>query len=180
MKNRVQLALGVALALALAPGLASAQEGAAPSEADLLKSIGTKKDGWSPVVTKKLKAKMTPEETAKIFPGADKVSEFGFVEVPAEGAPGLAKIKFYFAKDKKTNKPTNLQSVTLIYDSKLTEAPGFYDALVKVTQAKYGKIKKKEMIEKKLITWVGPRFKIAQLSKFPERGGDVFQLNVSL
>ena len=173
----LRIALGVALALLVLPAAARAQ---APSDKDLLESIGTKKDGWGPVMAKGLKAKMTPEQAGKVFPGAEKVSKFGFVDLPVEGKPGVVKLKFYFAKPKGSDKPTNLSKVTLIFDPKLTSDESFWKALVDTCQAKYGKIKDKKQVDKKLITWVGKKFKIAQLTKFPETGGDVYQLESDL
>lgn len=150
-----------------------------PTEADLVRVIGTKKDGWAPVAFAKLKAKMTPADVAKDFPGADKVSKFGFVKLPAKGAAGVREYELYFAKDKATQIPTELQSVKIIFDPKLTDAAGFWDTLLKVCVAKYGPAKP-EQVEKRLVTWIGPRFKPAQLVKFPERGGAVLQLQVSI
>jgi hypothetical protein len=67
-----------------------------------------------------------------------------------------------------------------MFDPKLTAAPGFWESLVKVTEAKYGKIKDKKQVEKKLVTWVNRKFKIAQLSKFPGSDGEFFQLESDL
>lgn len=170
----VRIALAVAL---LAPATAVAE---APSEADLKACVGGKAS-WTPTVLSKLKAKMTPEQVAKVLPGADQVSKYGFVKVPAAGCAGATEFELYFAKDKKTQQPTQLQSVRILFDSALSTDEAFYDRLVKVLTVKYGRIRKKEQVEKKLITWVNRRFKIAQLSLMSSiRGGKHYQLNVSL
>ena len=165
--------IGIAIAIAIVPARARAQ---APSAADLQRSIGSKKDGWSPVIVRGLRGQMTPEQVAKYFPGADRVPDTGMVEIPVEGKPGLDRLKFWFQNDRRAMKPSRLSSVTLIFDAKLTDVPAFYDTLWRVCERKFGKIKKREKIEKKFITWVSPSFRIAQLSKFPGRDGDAFHL----
>ncbi len=157
----------------------SAWAAKAPDQIMLKKAIGTRAQGWLPKALSKLKAKMTPEQVDKLFSGAGKISRFGFSNVPFTDIPGATSLKFYFAKDRKTKQPTQLKSVTVMFDPQLTEADGFYDQLVKVLVAKYGRAKK-GMVEKKLITWVNRRFKTAQLSLFPSRMGKYFQLRVSL
>lgn len=153
----------------------------APSEADLTACVGKKKAVWSPTPFAKLKKGMTPPEVAKVLPGADQVSQYGFVKVKAEGCAGASEFELYFARDKKTQQPTQLQSVRILFDAAHTDDPAFYDRLVKVLVAKYGRVRKKEQIEKKLITWVNRKFKLAQLSvKSNFRGGSQYQLNVSL
>lgn len=165
------------LALVLAPAVAHAD---VPTEADLVACIGGKKSPWTPTAVAKLKDKMTPEEAAKVFPGADKVSPYGFVTVKLEGCVGASEAELYFAKDKVTKVPTSLQSVRIRFDADLTANAEFYSVLVKVLEAKYGKIKKPEQIEKKLITWASPKFKIAQLTVKPERPVGRFQLDTRL
>ena len=96
-----------------------------------------------------------------------------------KGLPGVREFEFYFAKDKTTQEPKELQSVKVIFDPKLTDAAGFWDSLLKVCTAKYGATRP-EQVEKRLVTWIGPKFKPAQLVKFPERGGHVLQLQVSI
>jgi hypothetical protein len=174
MKLLAPLVLALVL---LAPALARAD---VPTEADLVACIGGKKSPWTPTVAAKLKDKMTPEEAGKVFPGAEKVSKFGFVTVKLEGCVGATELELYFAKDKVTKVPTELQSVRIQFDGALTANAEFYSLLVKVLEAKYGKVKKPESIEKKLITWVNPKFRTAQLTVKPVRGGGQFQLSTGL
>lgn len=153
MSRIARIITGAALAALVALQVTAAQA----AEADLTKVIGTKKDGWTPVAFAKLKKGMTPAEVAKLFPGADKVSKFGFVTV-ASSSPVAPELEFYFAKDKKTNEPTELRSAKIHFAASVV-----YEELVKVCEAKFGKVKKQEEIEKKLITWIGPHFRSAQL-----------------
>jgi hypothetical protein len=149
---------------AAASGDTKPAKAAAPSpdeKVDLAAILGTKKDGWSPKVISGLKRGMKPEEAAKVFPGADKVSEFGFVEIPIEGHPGLEEIRLYFKKN--DGVPNELQSVKLgFHPAYKTDA--FWDELSKACIERYGKADDKEL-EKRLITWVGPKSGMAQLTK---------------
>lgn len=164
----------ILLALAL-PTLAYAD---VPSQADLSACIGNKKS-WTPTVFSKLKPKMSPADAAAVLPGADQVSKYGFVTVKADNCTGAAEFELYFAKNKKTE-AFELSRATILFDSKVSADDAFYASLVKVTSAKYGKIRKPDEVEKKLITWVNRKFKIAQVSNKPNRDGSMLQLSVSL
>ena len=129
---------------------------------DLAAILGTKKDGWSPKVIGGLKRGMKPDEAAKVFPGADKIDKFGFVEVPVEGHPGLDEIKLYFAKNK-DGVPEELQSAELGFSPALHN-DAFWDLLSKACIERYGKADDKEL-EKRLVTWAGPKSGMAQLVK---------------
>lgn len=166
--------VAVALANLAAPALAEDL----PSDADLTACLGGKK-AWTPTVFAKLKEKMTPAEAAKVLPGADQVSKFGFVTVKAEGCNGAAEFELYFAKDKKTQEPTSLQAARIIFSPSVSTDETFYLRLVKVLEAKYGKVKKQSEIDNKLITWVNRKFKTAQLSRKPGKK-DQLQLNVRI
>lgn len=168
--------LAVALLVTLATF--STARADAPSDADLKACLGPAKS-WTPTVFSKLKAKMSPDAVAKEFPGADKVSQYGFVTLAADKCAGAKQFEFYFAKNKKTQ-AFELSRVTLKFDPALSTDAGFYDALVKATSAKYGKIKKQEEIQKKLITWVNSQFKTAQLTEMPGHDGAQLQLATSL
>jgi len=150
----------------------------APSEADLAACIGNKKS-WTPSVFAKLKPKMSPADAATVLPGADQVSKYGFVTVKADGCNGAAEFELYFAKNKKTD-AFELSRATILFDSKVSADDAFYATLVKVTSAKYGKVKKPDEVTKKLITWVNRKFKLAQVSNKPTRDGSMLQLSVSL
>ncbi len=127
---------------------------------DLPAILGTKKDGFAPKVLSGLKRGMKPDEAAKVVPGAEKVSKFGFVEVPVQGHPGLEGLKLYFAKDK-DGVPNELQSVQLQFSPALNN-DAFWGELSKACIERYGKADDKE-IQKRLITWVGPKSGMAQL-----------------
>lgn len=143
---------------------------------DLVAILGTKKDGWSPKLIGGLKRGMKPDEAAKVFPGADKVSKFGFAEVPIEGQPGLDGLKLYFAKDK-DGVPSELQSVKLQFSPALNNDT-FWAELSKACIERYGKADDKEL-EKRLVTWVGPKSGMAQLvNGLTENHG--FTLDVTL
>jgi len=134
-------------------------------------------------VFKPLRGQMTPAQVAKYFPGADSVPDSGVVEVPLEGKPGIARLKFKFQRDRRTMKPAYLGSAAIIFDPALTDAPGFYETLWKLCERKYGKIKRREMIDKQFITWSSPtkkveQVKFAQVWKFPVKEGTAFHLAI--
>lgn len=158
----------------------TAEKKAAPPaediKVDLPAILGTKKDGWSPKLISGLKRGMKPDEAAKVFPGAEKIDKFGFVEVPIQGQPGLDEIRLYYAKDKE-GVPSELQSVKLNFSPALN-TDAFWDELSKACIERYGKADEKE-IAKRLITWVGPKSGMAQLVKgLTENHG--FTLDVTL
>lgn len=134
--------------------------------------LGSKVDGWLPKVLagKGLKAGLTPAQTAKIIPGADKVSEFGYSKVAVNNIPGLKQYEFYYDKASGSLK---LTSVKLAFDPALNEA---YNDLVKVAAAKYGQPKPEE-VQQQIISWVGPEFVTAQLTKQATDFGG-YELNV--
>lgn len=158
----------------------SAEKTAAPPPADvkvdLAAILGEKKDGWSPKLISGLKRGMKPDEAAKVFPGAEKIDKFGFVEIPIEDQPGLDEIRLYFAKNKE-GVPEELQSVKLGFSPALN-TDAFWDQLSKACIERYGKADDKELA-KRLITWVGPKSGMAQLVKgLTENHG--FTLDVTL
>lgn len=150
----------------------------APSEADLVSCLGTKK-AWTPTVFAKLKEKMSPAEAAQVLPGADQVSKYGFATVKADGCAGAAEFELYFAKNKKTE-AFELRKATILFTPTVSADAAFYASLVKVTTAKYGKIKRADEVTKKLITWANRKFKIAQVHNKPQRSGDTLALSVTL
>lgn len=141
-----------------------AETEAGAEEVDLLAIIGTKADGWMPkaLADYKLKEDMTPEEAGKEISGAEEISDFGFSEVKVEDVPGVKQYKFYFAKDD-GGKPTQLKSVTLIFDPALKSRVSF-EEMAKALGEKYGEVEP-EKIEKGIVTWSGPGFSLAQLTK---------------
>jgi hypothetical protein len=143
---------------------------------DLAAILGEKKDGWSPKVISGLKRGMKPDEAAKVFPGAEKIDKFGFVEIPIKDHPGLDEIRLYFAKNKE-GVPEELQSVRLGFSPALN-SDTFWDQLSKACIDRYGKADDKELA-KRLITWVGPKSGMAQLVQgLTENHG--FTLDVTL
>lgn len=143
---------------------------------DLAAILGEKKDGWSPKLVSGLKRGMKPDEAAKVFPGAEKIDKFGFVEIPIKDQPGLDEIRLYFAKNK-GGVPEELQSVRLGFSPALN-TDAFWDQLSKACIDRYGKADDKELA-KRLITWVGPKSGMAQLvNGLTENHG--FTLDVTL
>ncbi|NJK28419.1 MAG: hypothetical protein HC925_08080 [Coleofasciculaceae cyanobacterium SM2_3_26] len=160
------------------PPTTEAESGETASEVDLSQIIGTKEEGWLPKVLmdKNLKDGMTPEEAGKLVPGAEEVDDFGFSEVAVEDVPGLQRYKFYFAKDD-SGKPTQLQSVTLIFSPDLNSKIAFKE-LAEAFAAKYGEIEASEL-EEEIVTWIGPGFASAQLTKgFNEFEGYEFDIRL--
>lgn len=135
------------------------------SKVDLAAIIGTEDDGWLPkvVTSYKFQKGMSPEEVGKIMPGADKISKFGFSEVPAKDVPGVDKYKFSFLKDKKDpDEKRTLYSVSLLFDPAIKkDLP--YKKVALAFAEKYGEVEP-EKIEKEIVTWVGPNFATAQLT----------------
>jgi hypothetical protein len=141
---------------------------------DLVAIIGTKQDGWAPPAFAKLKGGMTPAEAGKVMAGAENFSEFGFAEIKVTDVPGVVQYELYYAE--KENKARELHSAKIQFDPKLKGA-ALWDALVKQTQEKYGKVKQED-IDKKILTWVGPGFVTAQLTEGLMDDG--YTLDVSL
>lgn len=157
------------------PALSSSSDNANVNFAEI---IGTTADGWLPKAIKgtNLKKGMTPEEVGKAVPGAEKVSEFGFSEVMVKDIPGVQKYEFYFAKND-SGKPTKLEAVKLHLDPSLNNEQS-YQKLIDALEKKYGKAKPED-IKKQLVSWVGPKFATAQLTKGTTQF-DGYALNVSI
>jgi hypothetical protein len=138
--------------------------------------IGTLQDGWTPqvLVGKGLKQGLTPTAAGKIIPGAEKVSQYGFSKVKVENVPGLKEYEFYYAQNA-SSKTLELKSVRLKFDPALNEA---YPDLVKVASAKYGPAKPED-VKNQIISWVGPEFITAQITK-PPLAMSGYELNVDL
>lgn len=138
---------------------------ASSGKVDLAAIIGTEDDGWLPKTLSEydFKRGMSPEEVGKIMPGAEKISKFGFSEVPANGVPGVDKYKFSFLKDKKDpDGKRTLYSVSLLFDPSIKKDHP-YDKVALAFAEKYGEVEP-EKIEKKIVTWVGPKFATAQFT----------------
>ena len=148
--------------------------GGAPTEAELLQSIGGKDSGWLPLAAQDLRKGMTPAEVDRLFPGAAALDQFEFSRSAAAGVPGAKEIKFQFLGRH------GLRQVQIVWDKGLTKAPGFWERLVKVCSAKYDEVKPRD-VDKEFgfITWGYSR--TAQIAKTPEPGGgEAVQLSVQL
>lgn len=138
---------------------------ASSGKVDLAAIIGTEDDGWLPKTLSEydFKRGMSPKEVGKIMPGAEKISKFGFSEVPANDVPGVDKYKFSFLKDKKDpDGKRTLYSVSLLFDPSIKKDHP-YDKVALAFAEKYGEVEP-EKIEKKIVTWVGPKFATAQFT----------------
>lgn len=132
---------------------------------DLAAIIGSEDDGWLPKALSQydFKRGMSPEEVGKILPGAEKISKFGFSEVPAKGVPGVDKYKFSYLKDKNDpEEKRTLYSISMLFDPAIKKDHP-YDKVALAFAEKYGEVEP-EKIEKKIVTWVGPNFATAQLT----------------
>ena len=154
-----------ALLLILSSAAALPGTAAAAVPPETVAALGTKKDGWTPKVLAKLKRGMKPEEAGQVFPGAEQVSKYGFSDVPVTDIPGIVAFEFYFAKNKKTDKPEELQSVRIHFD-----AGAEFAELAEMCVAKYGRIKQKDAVEKMLVVWVNPKLRLATLSRSSVKG----------
>src|SRR5262249_26058330 len=123
---------------------------AAAVKPDLGAVLGGKADGWSPKYIASLKQGMSPADAAKVFPGADQISKFGFSTVPVKDTPGLSELEFYFADYNKSGS-LELRSVKLIFANTL-DSKEFFQELVDACVPKYGKAKPAD-VEKQLVTW---------------------------
>ncbi len=149
--------------------VASSKEttGEAPRKfSELEQILGSKADGWSPKAIAAFQEGMTPEEAEKVMTGAGKISQYGISKVKGTGVPLVVKYEFHFLSRQKDGPRDRLYSVTIHFDPVLNDDKEFYDALVRATTAKYGSVKPQD-VEKKLLTWIGPDFASAQLSKLP-------------
>ena len=116
-----------------------------------------------PAALAKAKRDMSPEEAGKIYPGAEQVSKYGFAYAAVKDIPGVVKLKFSFQPNK-TSKQLELKFVSLELDPAILNDKARWDDLLAALVVKYGPVKKPEMIEKKIITWVAQR-KVVQLAK---------------
>jgi hypothetical protein len=108
---------------------------------------------------------MTPEEAAKVLPGADKVDKYGFAKVKAKDCVGAKTFVLFYMKDKATQKPTTLASARIEFDPALSSNADFYKALQEVLVIKYGPIKGGDKdIERRILTW-GTKEGVAQLTQ---------------
>jgi hypothetical protein len=137
--------------------------------------LGTQKDGWLPkvLIGKNLKKGLSPEETGKMIPGAEKVSDLGFTKVTADNIAGLKNYEFYYMRDK-TGK-FGLTGIKLYFDPSTNQS---YQDLVNVLVGKYGEVNPED-VKKQILVWVTPEFKTAQLMKEPTDFGS-YVLNVDL
>ena len=154
-----------ALLFILSSAAAMPRTAAAAVPPETVAALGTKKDGWTPKVLAKLKHGMKPEEAGEVFPGAEQISEYGFSKVRVNDIPGITAFEFYFSKNKKTGKPTDLASVKIHFDGSAEFAE-----LAQVCSAKYGRIKQKDGIEKMLIIWINSKLRLATLGQSYEKG----------
>lgn len=124
---------------------------------DLAKLLGDKSN-WVPPPFSMLKEDMAPAEVAKTFPGADKTGEFGIVEVPVTGQPGVWRYQFLYLGQTKNE----LAFVEIQFEPKLV-SDEFWKHLVDGLKAKYGD--KFEAPSTRSHTWTGSDFRIVELSE---------------
>lgn len=160
------------------PGAAPAQTGAAtgpaPTAADMPDFgalLGTAADGWNPKVFSKLKEGMTPAEAEKGLPGAGKVDQFGFADLPATNVKGVAKYRLSFLKGK-------LAFGEIWFSPKL-DHPSFEAAFITAGIAKWGKHSDKKAGEE-MTMWFGPDLHSATLSKIIDLHATGWQVQVAL
>lgn len=146
----------------------------APTQAELATCLSG--DAPLPAVFAKLQKGMTAANVDALFPGAKKVSKYGFSRVKASRyCRGAKEFTFFFKKE-----TGELQSATIKFEPRWSKDDAFYADLVAVLAARYGE-PKPEAVEKRLITWVEPKtYRTTQLHMMPERGGYSLQLRVSL
>lgn len=152
----------------------TAATGPAPSAADMpdfAALLGTQADGWNPKVFAKLKEGMTPAEAEKAMPGAGKVDQFGFVDLPTANVKGVAKYRLSFLKGK-------LAFGEIWFSPKL-DHPSFEAAFIKAGIAKWGKHSDKKPTDE-MTMWFGPSLHSATLSKIIDLEAKGWQVQVAL
>lgn len=125
---------------------------------DLDALFGSKADGFSPLVFKKLKAGMTPAEAGKIMPGGEKPDEFGFAEIKPKDTPGVAHFKLSYQEGK-------LAFAEIIFEESVS-TDAFWEELVAHLKKKLAPVEMKELEPgKKSVMWIGPDFNSITLAE---------------
>ena len=130
-------------AAAVVAGVCAALSGAVlaagPTDEQITAFLGPRRE-WAPKAVGGLKRDMMPAEAGRVFPGAEKISEYGIVSLapPAEAqAIGVHKMEVHYLADDK--KQQRLYSVNFVFDTEASENEAFYNTLIKALVAKYGK-----------------------------------------
>ncbi len=148
--------------------------GPAPTAADMPDFgalLGTSADGWNPKVFARLKEGMTPAEADKAMPGAGKVDQFGFADIPAGNARGVAKYRLSFLKGK--------LAFGEIWFSQKLDHPSFEAAFITAGIAKWGKHTDKKPGDA-MTMWIASDMHSATLSKIIDLHATGWQVQVAL
>lgn len=144
--------------------------------ANIQSIIGTRADGWVPIVLKDvpLQDDLLPAEVEQLMPGGGNISEFGFSEILVSDIPGLWKYRFSFPEDDSGQR--RLFSLSLYFDPALRGLLTF-EEFAELLAQKYGDLEPGE-VEDGIVIWSGPDSATATLTD-GINDFDAFELNIT-
>lgn len=141
---------------------------------DLTALFGTQSDGFAPRIFAKLKEDMSPEEAAKIIPGADKLNDFGFAEIKTGLPAGVRHMTLNFQERK-------LKFAEIVFPKSISD-DAFWNKLVAHLKTKLAPVEMKELEPgKKRMMWIGPGFHSITLGeKISMDDADGYEVNYAV
>lgn len=112
-------------------------------EESLEKILGTQAS-WKPLVLESLKWGMTCEEAKKIFPAlvCNNWKQYDFPKIPGKPLSSVDEYQFTFKNGK-------LEGVTIVFNVRLFDAQAFKEAILNVTQKKWGALPSTQLSQPK-------------------------------
>lgn len=141
---------------------------------DLAAILGTKSDGFAPLVFAKLKEDMSPAEAGKIFPGGDKPSEFGFAEIKSGLPAGVRQLTLSYQENK-------LKFADIVFPKSISD-DAFWTKLTSHLKDKLAPVEMKDLEPgKKSVMWIGPGFhSITVRQKISMDDDDGYEVNYAV
>jgi serine/threonine protein kinase len=138
--------------------------------------IGTRTDGWSPLVLKgiPLQDNLLPTEVDQLMPGGGNISDYGFSEILVSDIPGLWKYRFSYPED--SDGQRRLYSLSLFFDPALRGHFSF-EEFAELLATKYGELEPGE-VDDGIVIWSGPDSASATLTD-GINDFDPFELNIT-
>jgi len=119
---------------------------------DLNVLLGSKADGFGPLVFAKLKPDMLPADAGKLFPGGDTLDEFGFAESKSNLPKGVLKYRLTYQEGK-------LKFAAICFEKEISDDT-FWTQLVTHLKTKLAPVEGKEITPgKKGMMWMSDQFK---------------------
>lgn len=156
-----------------APGAPAPGGAAAPGVAEMPDwnaLFGTAAEGWNPRIFGRLREDMSPAQAEAVFPGAGKVDQFGFADVPGGTTRGVLKYRLSFQQNK--------LKFGEIWFKRANDTPQFKAALVQAATAKWGASSSKPGEEMQM--WIAPDFHSATVSKIIDLEEEGWQIQIAL